>query len=57
MTRHLARAVPIGLLLGLGLAAPVLDGVIEGLTEILGVHIGEADARVNALRCGKARLV
>ena len=41
----------------LGLAAPVLDGVIEGLTEILGVHIGEADARVNALRCGKARLV
>jgi len=41
----------------LGLAAPVLDGVIEGLTEMLGVHIGEADARVNALRCGKARLV
>ena len=23
----------------------------------LGVHIGEADARVNALRCGKAKLV
>lgn len=41
----------------LGLAAPVLDGVLEGLTETLGVHIGEADARVNALRCGKARLV
>lgn len=41
----------------LGLAAPVLDGVLESLTEILGVHIGEADARVNALRCGKARLV
>lgn len=41
----------------LGLAAPVLDGVLEGLTDMLGVHIGEADARVNALRCGKARLV
>ncbi|WP_374524793.1 pilus assembly protein TadG-related protein [Sphingopyxis sp.] len=41
----------------LGLAAPVLDGVLESLTGILGVHIGEADARVNALRCGKARLV
>ena len=41
----------------LGLAAPVLDSVLEGLTGVLGVHIGEADARVNALRCGKARLV
>lgn len=40
-----------------GLAAPVLDGVLEGLTGMLGVHIGEADARVNALRCGKAKLV
>jgi uncharacterized membrane protein len=41
----------------LGLAAPVLDGVLEGLTETLGVHLGEADARVNALRCGRAKLV
>ncbi len=41
----------------LGLAAPVLDGVLEGLTEMLGVHVGEADARVNALRCGRAKLV
>lgn len=40
-----------------GVAAPALDGVIEGLTGLLGVHIGEADARVNALRCGKAKLV
>lgn len=40
-----------------GLAAPVLDGVLEGLTGMLGVHVGEADARVNALRCGKAKLV
>lgn len=40
-----------------GLAAPVLDGVLESVTSTLGVHIGEADARVNALRCGKAKLV
>jgi len=39
------------------LAAPVLDGVLEQLTGALGVHVGEADARVNALRCGKAKLV
>lgn len=40
-----------------GLAAPVLDGVLEGVTGALGLHLGEADARVNALRCGRARLV
>jgi len=40
-----------------GLAAPVLDGVLEGVTGALGLHLGEADARVNELRCGRARLV
>lgn len=39
------------------LAAPVLDGVLESVTATLGLHLGEADARVNALRCGKVRLV
>jgi uncharacterized membrane protein len=39
------------------LAAPVLDGVLADLTGLLGVSVGQADARVNALRCGKARLV
>jgi uncharacterized membrane protein len=39
------------------LAAPVLDGVLSDLTGLLGVGVGQADARVNALRCGKARLV
>ncbi|HWW55815.1 MAG TPA: TadG family pilus assembly protein [Sphingopyxis sp.] len=39
------------------LAAPVLDTVLSDLTGILGTHVGQADARVNALRCGKARLV
>lgn len=39
------------------LAAPVLDTVLSDLTSLLGVHVGQADTRVNALRCGKARLV
>ena len=39
------------------LAAPVLDGVLADLTGLLGVHVGQADTRINALRCGKARLV
>lgn len=38
-------------------AAPVLDGVLEQVTAVLGLHVGQADARVNALRCGQARLV
>ncbi|ALJ13056.1 TadG family pilus assembly protein [Sphingopyxis macrogoltabida] len=40
-----------------GLAAPVLDALIADITGVLGVHVGEADARVNALRCGRAKLV
>ena len=39
------------------LAAPVLDTVIADITGLLGAHLGQADARVNALRCGKAKLV
>lgn len=39
------------------LAAPALDGVLEQVTSVLGVHLGEADVRVNTLRCGKAKLV
>jgi len=38
-------------------AAPVLDGVFAEVTSVLGVQVGQADARVNALRCGQARLV
>lgn len=38
-------------------AAPALDGVIEGVADVLGIHVGQADVRVNALRCGRARLV
>ena len=39
------------------LAAPVLDTVLADLTGLLGLQVGQADTRVNALRCGKARLV
>lgn len=39
------------------LAAPVLDSVLGDLTSLLGLHVGQADTRVNALRCGRARLV
>lgn len=53
------NANALGKLVGdtVGLAAPVLDDVLQSVTSTLGVHIGEADARVNALRCGKAKLV
>lgn len=58
----------LGLGLGLGpitsalsgtlgaLAAP-LDGVLNTLTGLLGVRLGEADVRVNGLRCRDAALV
>ena len=39
------------------LAAPILDNVLDALTGLLGVHVGQADTRINALRCGRARLV
>jgi uncharacterized membrane protein len=37
-------------------AAP-LDGLLNGLTDLLGVRLGEADVRVNGVRCGGAALV
>ena len=54
--------LPLGpLVSGLGalitpVAAP-LDGVVNALTDLLGVHLGEADVWVNGLRCGEAALV
>jgi uncharacterized membrane protein len=41
----------------LGAAAAPLDDVINGLTDLLGVRLGEADVRVNGVRCGGAALV
>jgi len=40
-----------------GATAPLLDGVLQQVTGVLGLHVGQADARVNALRCGQAKLV
>ena len=39
-----------------GVAAP-LDSVLSDLTGLLGVNVGQADVRVNGLRCGKPILV
>ena len=39
-----------------GMAAP-LDELVNGLTDLLGVRLGEADVRVNGVRCGGAALV
>jgi len=39
-----------------GAAAPV-DSLLNGLTDLLGVHLGEADVRVNGVRCDGATLV
>ncbi len=58
----------LGLPLGLGAltsglaaliapAAAPLDGVVNNLTGLLGVRLGQADVRVNGLRCGEAALV
>ncbi|MDB5738419.1 MAG: hypothetical protein JWO65_2087 [Sphingomonas bacterium] len=37
--------------------APVLDGVIDQVTGLLGIHVGQADVRVDGVRCGKPTLV
>ena len=37
--------------------APALDGVINRLTGLAGVKIGEADVRVTGLRCGQPALI
>lgn len=38
-------------------AATPLDELINGLSDLLGVRLGEADVRVNGVRCGGAALV
>jgi uncharacterized membrane protein len=41
----------------LTLAAPLLDGVVQSLLDALGVHLGQADVRIDGVRCGTAALV
>lgn len=38
-------------------AAAPLDNLLNGLSDLLGVRLGEADVRVNGVRCGGAALV
>lgn len=37
--------------------APVVDGLVDQLTALLGVHLGQADVRIDGVRCGKPTLV
>ncbi len=37
--------------------APTLDGLVDQVTELLGVHVGQADLQVDGVRCGKPSLV
>jgi uncharacterized membrane protein len=37
--------------------APALDGVLDQVTNLLGVHVGQADLQVDGVRCGKPSLV
>ncbi|BAV64016.1 pilus assembly protein TadG-related protein [Sphingobium cloacae] len=46
---------PIGALLGT--TAPLLDGVLNSVTALLGVRLGTADVRVHEMRCGLATIV
>lgn len=38
-------------------AAPALDGLLARLTDLLGIHLGQADVRIDGVRCGSAALV
>lgn len=37
--------------------APTLDGLVDQVTGLLGVHVGQADLRIDGVRCGTPSLV
>ena len=37
--------------------SPALDGLVDQVTQLLGVHIGQTDLRVDGVRCGRPTLV
>jgi uncharacterized membrane protein len=41
----------------LQLAAPLLDGLLNQLTALLGIGIGQADTRIDGVRCGAPMLI
>ncbi|WP_454882860.1 TadG family pilus assembly protein [Sphingomonas oryzagri] len=64
----LQATTPLGISLNLSVAtqlvgslltplSPALDGVVDQVTGLLGVHVGQADLRVDGVRCGKPSLV
>jgi len=50
---------PVTTLVGVALTpiAPVLDTLVNQVTGLLGVHLGQADVRIDGVRCGKPTLV
>lgn len=52
-----ANALTAALAPVLRTAAPALDGLINTLSDLLGVRLGEADVRINGVRCRGAALV
>jgi uncharacterized membrane protein len=38
-------------------AASLLDPVVQSLLDMLGIHLGQADIRINGVRCGTASLI
>lgn len=65
-TKLTVRAAGLGLSTGaltsavggvLSSVAAPLDSLVNGLSDLLGVRLGEADVRVNGVRCGGAALV
>ena len=50
---------PLTALVGTALTpvAPVLDTLVNQITGLLGVHLGQADVRIDGVRCGKPTLV
>ncbi|MFE8583206.1 pilus assembly protein TadG-related protein [Sphingomonas sp. NCPPB 2930] len=62
------QLVPLGIPIGLGgltgavgaallPVAPALDLLIGNLTDLMGLHVGQADVTINGVRCGGAVLV
>lgn len=52
-------SLPLGAALSplLATTAPLIDGALSPLLDALGVHLGQADVRIDGVRCGAAALV
>lgn len=52
-----ASAITSAVASTLAVAAPAIDTVIDQVTSLAGVHVGQADAWVNGVRCGTPTIV